>query len=169
MCDLSDQLAVKALNSSTQDREEEDKKHVLAKSKCCSGKIEDQNLCSCKDGALPCYWSSCASNDANSNEWIALRLSSMVCLVHSITILPYQAWWQVPAGVTPPVYAPREAYVEFGALGEGVDDDGRHVIMDRWRWSAASSSRPVPHNPQVFICGPWRVWQAYVCALAMMG
>ena len=74
----SDQLAVKALGSSTQDRDAEDKKHVLTRSKCASGKTEDQDGCTCKNGERPCYWSSIASNDENSNEWISLRLNSMV-------------------------------------------------------------------------------------------
>ena len=43
-----------------------------------------------------------------------------VCFIYSIGLQPYQAWWQVPLNVKPPVYAPREVFVEFGALDEEV-------------------------------------------------
>jgi len=78
LSDVSDQLAIKALTSSTQDRDEEDKKNLLSRSKCQSGVPEDQSLCPCKDGDKPCYWSSCATTHENSNEWISFRLNSMV-------------------------------------------------------------------------------------------
>eukprot|EP00802_Teleaulax_amphioxeia_P023317 Tamp_23874.p1 GENE.Tamp_23874~~Tamp_23874.p1 ORF type:complete len:313 (-),score=46.84 Tamp_23874:77-982(-) len=91
----SDQLAIKALKASTQDREEEDKKLVLTRSTCCTGKADDQKDCCCHNGAKPCYWSSMACDDPNTNDWISLRLNSMVCMVESITVLPYKAWWQV--------------------------------------------------------------------------
>ena len=74
----SDQLAIKALKASTQDREEEDKKLVLTRSTCCTGKADDQKDCCCHNGAEPCYWSSMACDDPNTNDWISLRLNSMV-------------------------------------------------------------------------------------------
>ena len=39
LSDVSDQLAVKALSSSTQDRPEEDTKHVLTRSRCQTGSV----------------------------------------------------------------------------------------------------------------------------------
>merc|ERR1719163_326054 len=147
LSETSDQLAVKAVHSSTQDRDEEDKKHVLVRSKCGTGLESDQSDCSCKDGALPCYWSSCPRTEQASDEFITLRLKSTVCLIHSITLQPYQAWWQVPLNVKPPVYAPREVFVEFGALDEeDLDAQGQPILQDKWLVSAASARRDVPHS-----------------------
>ena len=102
LSDVSDQLAIKALTSSTQDRDEEDKKNLLSRSKCQSGVPEDQSLCPCKDGNKPCYWSSCATTHENSNEWISFRLNSMVphrcnTLQHHFASVAWQAEGRCPA------------------------------------------------------------------------
>ena len=108
---------------------------------------------------------------AYAHAYTHTRTCMTVCFIHSFALQPYQAWWQVPLNVKPPVYAPREVFVEFGALDEEVvyargqpilkdthththththtqdlDAQGQPILQDKWLVSAASARRDVPHS-----------------------
>lgn len=63
------------------------------------------------------YWSSTGSDDENSNEALAFVLSHPVCLIRSIQIRPFKAWFQL----NNPIYAPKRIRITLGGLQAYVD------------------------------------------------
>jgi hypothetical protein len=59
-----------------------------------------------------CYWSSSGSEDDNSDEFLLYRLAHPFCLVSSVSIRPFRAWFQ-PGN---PIYAPKSISVGLGGL-----------------------------------------------------
>ena len=112
--------------ASSVDREEESPRNVLHLSRCYLYsrrrlqaaqrrlELDDFGLallqmhCGCAN-SQPCYWSSRPSRSPERVEFLELRLVVAVGLVTSVSITPYQAFFQPGA----PVYAPRTVVLKF--------------------------------------------------------
>ena len=85
-------LAADALAASSTDQPEEDVRNVLfPRSRPPPG------------SSASTYWSSAGSPTPDKHESVSLRLAHPLCVVRSITLRPFRAWFQPGA----PVYAPR--------------------------------------------------------------
>lgn len=58
------------------------------------------------------YWSSAGSEDENSDEWVAYRLVHPLCVVKSMQVRPFKAWFQRGQ----PIYASKRLRVNMGGL-----------------------------------------------------
>jgi len=112
------QLLTEVLLASSRDRHQEAAKNVLTPSTCSSGVKEDQMRCQCNGGEGACYWSSVASRRSENLDWICFKLISTACIVTSLKVQPYEAWWQPEdTTVSPsrkPVYSPKQIRFRFG-------------------------------------------------------
>ena len=154
-------LAADALAASSTDQPEEDVRNVLfPRSRPPPG------------SSTSTYWSSAGSPTPDTHESVSLRLAHPLCLVRSITLRPFRAWFQPGA----PVYAPRGVRVRvgrhdlWGVWGEGVraevvaaaadtvgvDDDDDQNGPPSPHWAYTSPSSPVaPHGaPQTIVLNP---------------
>lgn len=61
---------------------------------------------------LFCYWSSSGSENENSNEFVAYRLCHPLCVVSSVQVRPFRAWFQGGS----PIYAPKQVSVGLGGI-----------------------------------------------------
>jgi hypothetical protein len=59
-----------------------------------------------------CYWSSSGSEDQNSDEFAAYRLCHPLCVVSSVQVRPFRAWFQGGS----PIYAPKQVSVGLGGI-----------------------------------------------------
>jgi hypothetical protein len=59
-----------------------------------------------------CYWSSRGSEDENTDEFLAYRLCHPLCVVDSIQVRPFQAWFQGGN----PIYAPKRVSAGLGGI-----------------------------------------------------
>lgn len=59
-----------------------------------------------------CYWSSSGSENENSDEFAAYRLCHQLCVVSSVQVRPFRAWFQGGS----PIYAPKEVSVGLGGI-----------------------------------------------------
>jgi hypothetical protein len=88
------------------------------------------------------YWSSAGSPDPLSAEWVALRLVHPLCVVRTVTVRPFQAFFQGGA----PVYAPRTVSTRVGG-GAGGGAAG-------WLWESEPASVAPTSAPQTLPLTP---------------
>lgn len=111
------QLLWQALGASSTDNPAESAHNTLAPSPCTvSGR---HRQCSCHRPwplpSRPCYWSSTASGERNTDEWLEYSLAPAGPLVvEALELAPYCAFWQPddPTTLAPPTYWPNGVRLE---------------------------------------------------------